>query len=272
MVHRLDYDGDDTVILNQLRYNQGCAPKCFMKSIQLKAFTLIELLVVIAIIALLAAILFPVFSRARENARRSSCQSNLKQIGIGILQYSQDFDELMPNSRTSTGTSFTQWVPWQVNIQPYVKSAQVFKCPSNPATGFVSNTGNTIPVSYLCAGGAGSDPPTPWGGRVAMPDGRHNFTFFYTTSLASLQVPSTTLLVGEHISRVDPEFYATDPSDAFLFTNHLGTSSFLFADGHVKSLKPTATMNPNMWTVEDDGDTLPANVKNQIIARQNAMN
>lgn len=61
-----------------------------------RAFTLIELLVVIAIITLLAAILFPVFARARENARRSSCQSNLKQIGIGIAQYTQDYDEKMP--------------------------------------------------------------------------------------------------------------------------------------------------------------------------------
>src|ERR1051325_2216303 len=88
-----------------------------------RAFTLIELLVVIAIIALLAAILFPVFSRARENARKSSCLNNLKQIGIGIAQYTQDYDELYPS----------QWMggawSWGYSIYPYVKSTQVFRCP-----------------------------------------------------------------------------------------------------------------------------------------------
>src|SRR5687768_3857109 len=90
------------------------------------AFTLIELLVVIAVIALLAAILFPVFARARENARRASCQSNLKQIGIGLMQYTQDYDERFP-VRLATGGNGNYVVP----IMPYVKSVQVFKCPSD---------------------------------------------------------------------------------------------------------------------------------------------
>src|SRR5690349_303552 len=111
-------------------------------------FTLIELLVVIAIIAILAAILFPVFARARENARRTSCQSNLKQIGLGLLQYAQDYDEITApawldgncytnggaNYDTNTGTCNGGPVAgnlrWMDVIYPYVKSEQVFNCPS----------------------------------------------------------------------------------------------------------------------------------------------
>lgn len=91
-------------------------------------FTLIELLVVIAIIGLLAAILFPVFARARESARRSACQSNMKQLGLGIIQYCQDFDERFPFSTdgSSDGTK-----GWAGRVGTYVKSADVFACPSD---------------------------------------------------------------------------------------------------------------------------------------------
>src|SRR5688500_12088066 len=122
-----------------------------------QGFTLIELLVVIAIIAILAAILFPVFARARENARRASCQSNLKQIGLGIAQYTQDYDERMVPSYQSDSNS----PPWQTLLQPYVKSAQIFRCPSNTTpigTNWVNGTsdstaGGKIPVSYKANGG-----------------------------------------------------------------------------------------------------------------------
>ncbi|BCM93760.1 hypothetical protein IAD21_05651 [Abditibacteriota bacterium] len=106
------------------------------KDNQAHAFTLIELLVVIAIIAILAAILFPVFSRARENARRASCQSNLKQMALSLKQYIQDYDERYPN--LSTGAGAPGPYGWVDTMQPYIKSMQIVQCPSDttePGTG-----------------------------------------------------------------------------------------------------------------------------------------
>jgi len=92
-------------------------------------FTLIELLVVIAIIAILAAILFPVFARARENARRASCQSNEKQLGLAVLQYVQDYDERYVPQYTTLASA-----DWDDLLQPYLKSTQILNCPSDPKT------------------------------------------------------------------------------------------------------------------------------------------
>ena len=93
-------------------------------------FTLIELLVVIAIIAILAAILFPVFAKAREKARQSSCLSNVKQLSLGFLQYAQDFDERMPQHRCNAPGN-VQGLCYFQQIEPYLKNAQIMKCPSS---------------------------------------------------------------------------------------------------------------------------------------------
>src|SRR5919205_3400091 len=114
-----------------------------------RAFTLIELLVVIAIIAILAAILFPVFAQAREKARQTACLSNTKQLGLGIMQYVQDYDGYYPYVRVlSTPNS-----NWGNAIYPYVKSTQVFVCPSNSTVKGLSMGSNapgmpTTPAGY----------------------------------------------------------------------------------------------------------------------------
>ena len=223
-----------------------------------KAFTLIELLVVMAILALLAAILFPVFARVRENARRSSCQSNLKQIGLGIAQYAQDYDERLPGRVTGAGYEAQSW---RRVTQPYVKSAQLFSCSSNPFNtkqpwdsmdaeltyAGLPLTEPRFGISYVCNGN-----PTNIAGNPPMA--------FNGTALAAVTDTARTILVTEGgdapFSEAATSFGASFGS--IMFKGHLQTANFLFADGHVKALKPIATGSPiNMWNIEETGDADP---------------
>jgi len=118
-----------------------------------QGFTLIELLVVIAIIAILAAILFPVFARARENARKATCQSNLKQLGTGLMMYVQDYDERFPTYFWSEGNSgIATLCTWFRGIYPYVKNTQLFQCPSQD-DGCSFPSSRLLPGSPWAAGG-----------------------------------------------------------------------------------------------------------------------
>lgn len=117
------------------------------------AFTLIELLVVLAIISILTAILFPVFARARENARRASCLSNLQQIGLAFLQYTQDYDERYPLS-SYQATASDKNISWTVTAQPYMKSVRLFRCPSDEGLRWTTpaspaNGNNYYTTSYI---------------------------------------------------------------------------------------------------------------------------
>lgn len=227
------------------------------------AFTLIELLVVIAIIALLAAILFPVFARARENARRSSCQSNMRQMGIGIAQYVQDYDERLP--RAGVGSNDMTWL---MQIMPYVKSKQVFICPSksneNSILTYNNENDSMFPASTAMAGYALS--------RVGDSDNvdptdRHISDFTSTSATVVI------VEVDNSVSSIpgDRSWYGQGTSqgagNAWLYignairddkgaTRHLETSNYLFADGHVKAMRPTQVKCNNsltdcMWSIKN---------------------
>jgi len=110
-----------------------------------KGFTLIELLVVIAIIAILAAILFPVFAKAREKARQTSCESNMRQLSLGFAQYVQDFDERFPSGVVGGSADASGWAD---QIYSEIKSTGVYKCPDDATAAVVVGASNQVPISY----------------------------------------------------------------------------------------------------------------------------
>jgi prepilin-type N-terminal cleavage/methylation domain-containing protein/prepilin-type processing-associated H-X9-DG protein len=214
-------------------------------------FTLIELLVVIAVISILAAILFPVFARARENARRSSCMSNLKQIGLSMMMYTQDYDERYPlQSMACPGNSCganvnSSTVMWYMVLIPYNKSVQIWNCPdvsdstyaSYGVTSIIQKTdssGRWTPttafnVTYGINNYAGS-------GKTYS-----NTAPFNGTSVASIDDPAGTIMVGDgtsfRLGGISSELPNVASNAAYADPRHLDTANFVFADGHVKSVQ-----------------------------------
>jgi len=205
-----------------------------------RGFTLIELLVVIAIIAILAAILFPVFARAREKARQTSCLSNCKQIGLGALMYAQDYDEIM-------GINDWQATRQFLVVQPYIKNLQIYKCPSGDYGGCSSTA---CARSQLINGGVTNGYPTTglgnisyaWNrmeegyGEVNGRPGNQGDIGVLGKPMAKIKYPSETYLLGDGVC---PRFQSVSHvnsinSHSAAYVRHNDGLNMVLCDGHAK--------------------------------------
>ena len=221
-----------------------------------RGFTLIELLVVIAIIAILAAILFPVFARAREKARQTSCLSNLKQIGIAFNMYMGDYDERYPDILMGRDTDdWTRMVGWTANLQPYVKNQDIFMCPScswghvyegATLTGLVNRGYGAICTVLGYAGSINYD-STRWKGIPG------NDASGYGQLQSDMSAPAENILAVDGTWwNIQPYYWertdnTSTPTEAVaqMYNNayytvgsrHNEMANAVFADGHAKALK-----------------------------------
>lgn len=236
-----------------------------------RAFTLIELLVVIAIIAILAAILFPVFARAREAARATSCKSNLKQIITASLMYAQDYDEVIPSSYGGYAANVSgtpRNVLWMGLILPYTKNTGVYRCPShsspaeyepnNPQYTSYGHQHNNL--GYGQPGAAMADIKSPaetiffsdvgrhtgnWAAFMANPDSEafeNNPGWFYSRRYDQCSACPTYNGGG-----------CCDTDAVTVIARHSGMCNIAYVDGHVKAVRPSSVAKPFLTLAERNG-------------------
>ncbi len=209
-----------------------------------QGFTLIELLVVIAIIAILAAILFPVFAKAREKARQTACLNNQKQLGLGLMQYTQDYDETYPPCAFYDGGGWALRNLLSDLLEPYTKNKQIWHCPSEPGTGieYSPADGGYWPMDF-----AVNFNLHPWYNRDY-----NGGTGTTIVSMAAVQNPAQVCSMFDvktnpgsagyafWLRYVDYVWKKTQTGSPKIFEIHSEGLNFIFADGHAKWSKEAA--------------------------------
>ncbi len=219
-----------------------------------KGFTLIELLVVIAIIAILAAILFPVFARARDNANATACLNNAKQIGLAVMNYADDYDETYPTTQWATTPEFTKY-GWLWPLAEYLKSSDVLRCKNNKAAIAYAPNG----AARKDAGWSGYAHDSLWGFYAYWQPPQYQW-YSFAQKLSSVKSPSMVIAVfetGRGLSGGDvgsmwygAYFGQFDGDGRSVTPPHRGGSNFIFADGHAKWYSVVG--HPN-WSRRDGG-------------------